>query len=288
MTKTSYTRPGVQGAVLLVNLVTNDEENASTAWRNVESNYSKMIIEKGGTKLKILDEYRECLAKSLKEKIESGTECFIGQAELLKLVEWKFAKGKPRLALMKYLNANSEKEVKHFSLRAFSRIQILNKDKDNRDNIKGSIGSLCELEAVGPATTSAIHYLILPDLFISRMEICERETEACLNEISNANSEKQVKDSSLRAFSGIQELNKDSHDNIKGSINSLCELKGVGPATASAILCMVRPDLISFMDDEVIECLYDGKRGYTYKIYEKVNQRCTELANALGDDWTPW
>ena len=82
---------------------------------------------------------------------------------MLKLEEWRFAEGKLIFVLMKYLNANSEKEVKDISLRAFSRIQILN--KDNRDNIKGSIGSLCELEAVGPATASAIHYLILPDLF---------------------------------------------------------------------------------------------------------------------------
>lgn len=50
------------------------------------------------------------------------------------------------------------------------------------------------------------------------------------------------------------------------------------------------------MDDEVIECLYDKKRGYTLKIYMEVNDRCLEIARLLnecisgGEDkaqWTP-
>jgi hypothetical protein len=36
------------------------------------------------------------------------------------------------------------------------------------------------------------------------------------------------------------------------------------------------------MDDEVIECLYDGKRGYTLKIYLEVNDRCREIASQLN------
>lgn len=203
----SYTRPGVAGAVQLVNLLNNDNEEARMIWRDIESKYSKMIFEKGGEKLKILDEYCESLARSLKEKAKSGDKCFISHDELLKVVEWKFAKGKPRFALMKYLNANSDK---------------------------------------------------------------------------------QVEDASSRAFSPIQKPNNNDQNNIKNSINSLCELKGVGPATASAVLCLLRPDLFSFMDDEVIECLYDAKRAYTYKVYEKVNHKCFELANTLGDEWTPW
>ncbi|KAL7523168.1 hypothetical protein ACHAXR_000051 [Thalassiosira sp. AJA248-18] len=78
-------------------------------------------------------------------------------------------------------------------------------------------------------------------------------------------------------------------------MNHLCELRGVGPATASAILCLYRPDIFAFMDDEVIECLYDGKRGYTLKIYLEVNERCREIATELNkarkndgtSEWTP-
>ena len=57
----------------------------------------------------------------------------------------------------------------------------------------------------------------------------------------------------------------------------------MGPATASAILCLYRPDAFAFMDDEVIECLYDGKRGYTLKIYAAVNDRCGEIAAELNE-----
>ena len=66
------------------------------------------------------------------------------------------------------------------------------------------------------------------------------------------------------------------------AMNHICELQGVGPATASAILCLCRPDIFAFMHDEVIECLYDGKRGYTLKIYMEVNEQCRELAAELN------
>lgn len=70
---------------------------------------------------------------------------------------------------------------------------------------------------------------------------------------------------------------------IISAINHLCELKGVGPATASAVLCLIRPDAFAFMDDEVIECLLPNKkRGYTLGIYMEVNDRCYEIAEQLN------
>ena len=69
---------------------------------------------------------------------------------------------------------------------------------------------------------------------------------------------------------------------ITAAMNHICELQGVGPATASSILCLYRPDIFAFMHDEVIECLYDGKRGYTLKIYMEVNEQCRELAAELN------
>jgi hypothetical protein len=72
---------------------------------------------------------------------------------------------------------------------------------------------------------------------------------------------------------------------IRETINDLTELKGVGPATASAILSFVRPDIYTFMDDEIIEALHPGKRDYTLKTYMEVNDKCLALANGLGNDW---
>jgi len=95
-----------------------------------------------------------------------------------------------------------------------------------------------------------------------------------------SNQPKSVEKCSTAAF-------KQSEDgNISEAMKCFCELKGVGPATASALLSLHRDDLFAFMDDEVIECLYDGKRGYTLKIYLDVNKQCTEIAEKLGKNWT--
>jgi len=79
------------------------------------------------------------------------------------------------------------------------------------------------------------------------------------------------------------------------AMNHICELNGIGPATASAILCLYRPGIFAFMHDEVIEALYEAKRGYTLKIYLAVNDRCREIAYELNmangskksAEWTP-
>jgi hypothetical protein len=74
--------------------------------------------------------------------------------------------------------------------------------------------------------------------------------------------------------------------NIRKALDVFSMLKGVGPATASAVLSLYRPDKFAFMDDEVIECLHEGKRGYTVKIYMHVNERCSSLSTMLGEPWT--
>mmetsp|Transcript_15696 Transcript_15696/g.28548 ORF Transcript_15696/g.28548 Transcript_15696/m.28548 type:complete len:267 (-) Transcript_15696:1348-2148(-) len=190
MTKSTYTRPGVAAAARLASI------ESLTIWKRTESQYSDMISEKGGDKLLSLDKFCD----ELGEKLTGMTEPFISEEELFKVVEWKFAKGKPRYALMKYLKANGEDSIKKASREAFASVD---------------------------------------------------------------------------------------EDDIQASINKFCQLKGVGPATASAILSLYKPDLFSFMDDEVIECLFDGKRGYTLKIYMAVNNKCAELATTLGSAWTP-
>ena len=72
---------------------------------------------------------------------------------------------------------------------------------------------------------------------------------------------------------------------IKETIDDLTQMKGVGPATASAVLSFVRPDIYTFMDDEIIEALHPGKRDYTLKTYMDVNGKCFTLAKGLGNDW---
>eukprot|EP00536_Pseudo-nitzschia_multiseries_P000128 jgi/Psemu1/178214/e_gw1.3.228.1 len=71
----------------------------------------------------------------------------------------------------------------------------------------------------------------------------------------------------------------------KKALQALMNLKGVGPATASAVLALARPDVFAYMYDEAIDC-FMPKRTYTLPTYMAVNERCLEIAEKLGDGWT--
>ena len=76
-------------------------------------------------------------------------------------------------------------------------------------------------------------------------------------------------------------------------ISKLSALKGVGPATASAILAAARPDLYPFFDDVAADAIPDfGRLEYTAKGYARFSERLRERAALLAvgcpaDDWTP-
>lgn len=214
-----YTRPGVEAAARLISLQpTSDHVDK---WERASSYYAAMIKAKGGMKLVKLDKQRSDLTKTWTKKSSSG---MMTKEQLLNIIiEWKFAKGKPRNALKPMLKSNSDASVTTASKRAF--------------------------------------------------------------ETANGIPKNDTSDGKY-------------NDQLKSAINELCELKGVGPATASAILSLYRPDIFAFMDDELIECLYDGKRGYTLKIYLAVNEKCREIAKELNEaedksdedgssEWTP-
>jgi hypothetical protein len=94
-----------------------------------------------------------------------------------------------------------------------------------------------------------------------------------------ANTAAQVKENTKAGFASTNE------GDAKQAISEVAKLRGVGPATASAILSIYKPEMFAFMADEVIECLYEGKRGYTASIYHNVNDKCSELAESLGTQW---
>ena len=183
-----YTRPGVEAAARLV-----DCANVET-WSTTEDKYGEMLETKGGSELVDLDRYCENLVPNMQRD-----KC-ITKDELLKIVQWKFLKGKPRHALMNHLRANSTESVQEHSK------------------------------------------------------------------------------------AGMDLADQGDPD---GAIFEISKLRGVGPATASAVLSLYRPDVFAFMDDEVIECLYNGKRGYTAAIYRNINEQCRDLAVKLGCYWNP-
>jgi hypothetical protein len=104
----------------------------------------------------------------------------------------------------------------------------------------------------------------------------------------NSNTGKSVKECSKNAIAyarSIEASDNWSDDDIKCCINHLTELSGVGPATASAIVHMIRPDIFPYMYDECIDTFLP-RRKYTLPVYLEVAKACTQLANELNG-WTP-
>jgi hypothetical protein len=65
------------------------------------------------------------------------------------------------------------------------------------------------------------------------------------------------------------------------------ELKGVGPATASAVVAAVRPDVYPFFDELVAEQVPGlGKVAWTMGYYARYAEALRELAAGLGGEWT--
>jgi hypothetical protein len=81
--------------------------------------------------------------------------------------------------------------------------------------------------------------------------------------------------------------------NVKKAIETLTELKGVGPATASAILLSSAPCDVPFMADEAVESvLGEHKISYTVRGYmdfvEEIKKMTIKLNEEKGNKfWTP-
>lgn len=74
-----------------------------------------------------------------------------------------------------------------------------------------------------------------------------------------------------------------------GAIETMCKLRGIGPATASAFLSFVRPKLIPFMSDEAAEYLQSEVAPIKYTLpYFKTYARSMESkVNELNEQSTP-
>jgi hypothetical protein len=71
-------------------------------------------------------------------------------------------------------------------------------------------------------------------------------------------------------------------------IAALAKLKGVGPATASAVAAAAEPSIYPFFDELVAEQVPTlGKVAWTLGYYARYADALRERAAALGGDWTP-
>ncbi|XP_012825517.2 uncharacterized protein LOC100145131 isoform X1 [Xenopus tropicalis] len=80
---------------------------------------------------------------------------------------------------------------------------------------------------------------------------------------------------------------------VSAAINELCQLKGIGPATASAVLAAGAPELTAFMADEAVESIPGlTPVQYTLKHYLRYLEELRKKAAALSTEgssekWTP-
>lgn len=73
-----------------------------------------------------------------------------------------------------------------------------------------------------------------------------------------------------------------------GPIALLARLRGVGPATASAVAAAAFPATYPFFDELVAAQVPDlGAVAYTLAYYARYAEALRTRAAALGDDWTP-
>ncbi len=93
------------------------------------------------------------------------------------------------------------------------------------------------------------------------------------------NDPAEVERMSREAFALVPEPRK--------PVARLAELAGVGPATASAVLAAVHPDLYPFFDEDVAAQIPDlGPVAFTMPYYLRYATRLRERAAQLGGDWT--
>ena len=100
--------------------------------------------------------------------------------------------------------------------------------------------------------------------------------------LARSNTPDEVEAASRAAFAAAPDE--------RAPLRKLSELKGVGPATASAVLAAYRPDLYPFFED-VVAAQVPGLSGdFTVKAYlvyaATLRERAEKLSSACGEQWT--
>lgn len=240
--KSLYTRPGVECAVQLVNMIDSDDaattnKHIISIFEQIEGQYMDMLRQKGGEELIQFNAKCELIGQRLQQrgsnngkKGDDAKSLLFTKDDLMDIVRWKFAKGKPRYPLLKQIQFNTD--------------ALINTCIQNSLNI-------------------------IDEYYNTPTETTTKTTNVALKKSKNDANNRDTETTAV----------------IRQSIDALCQdLKGIGPATASAVLSLYKPQLYAFMDDEVIEALIipGKKRGYTIPIYIDINNRCIQIASRLN------
>ncbi|TRY93042.1 hypothetical protein DNTS_025168 [Danionella cerebrum] len=152
---------------------------------------------------------------------------------------------------------------------------------------KGKVpGKLLELDKCSSIAARSECFLTRAELVkIMEWKLMKGKFRPRLQQLIGSNVEELVQSSSKKAFSLLPD--------VQAAITELCKLKGVGPATASAILAAGAPDKVAFMADEAVESIAELRPvQYTAKHYARYLQKMLDKASQLNtvdtqQEWTP-
>jgi len=107
-----------------------------------------------------------------------------------------------------------------------------------------------------------------------------------LKDLIQMNTPRVVMQESKKAFRAI-----DKKKDLEAAVSALSNLKGVGPAMASAVLAAGAPEIAPFMADELLMSMPEVEGiDYTMKEYMKLVEKtkeCVDRLNAQGGSWNP-
>ena len=127
-------------------------KSSLTAWREALDSYSKMIVAQGVTKLAELDAwYRDELSSAIQKRDPRHATL----AELVKLTEWKMARGIWRAPNLVLVKGNDAEVVKRTTTAALA----------SAPHPTAPVAALAKLDGVGPATASALAAAAEPKVY---------------------------------------------------------------------------------------------------------------------------
>jgi len=107
-----------------------------------------------------------------------------------------------------------------------------------------------------------------------------------LKDLIQMNTPRVVMQETKKAFRAISKKN-----DLEAAVSALSNLKGVGPAMASAVLAAGAPEVAPFMADECLMSMPEVEGiDYTMKEYMKLvakTKECVDRLNAQGGSWNP-
>lgn len=99
--------------------------------------------------------FREELPSTLKARKEGESGAYLTGAELVKLVQWKLARGKFRPGLLNYAKGHTDEAVRQCTGKALAELAA-GQQVPTQDAVQAAVQELTKLKGVGPATATAV------------------------------------------------------------------------------------------------------------------------------------